>query len=175
MRHVLDVPSHSPIPGPALPGPFQVPDIADRSFLCADDVADFAVAGGVLTGSRRTESWHLDRTGHFTCGTRATMSDSLAAWALDPHRLIEAFIDGRPERTCSPLWVIVEERPSSGVERCDPPGEQDAEQYLRLRRQLEVAGITLLDAVFFDDRRHWWSMCELLTGSTAWSRRSAAA
>ncbi len=170
MRHVLDVPF-----GTSLTQPDIIPDIGERPFLCADDVVRFAEMGGVLTGQQRTESWHLDRHGHFTCGTRPTMMDSLADWAANPRRLIEAFIAGRPGRTCSPVWVIVDERPTVNWGGCEPPGEADVEQFLRLQRQLEVAGIRLVDAVIFDDRRHWWSMCELLTGSTTWSMRSTAA
>jgi len=166
MRHILNLPQASPIPCPP-PGL----DIAARPFLCADDVAQCAVEGGILTGQRRTQSWHLARDGQFTCGTRATCSDSLADWAAQPNRLIEAFLDGRAEGSCSPIWVVIDERPLGLTDPCEPPGEHDAEQYLRLQRQLEVAGITLVDAVVFDDQRHWWSMCELLTGTTAWSAR----
>jgi hypothetical protein len=168
MRHILDLPQSSPIP-------CAPPDlnVADRPFFCADDVAQFAVEGGILTGQRRTHSWHLDRDGRFTCGTRAKFSDSLADWAAQPNRLIEAFLEGRPERSCSPIWVVIDERPSGREDPCGTPGECDVEQYLRLQRQLEVAGITLVDAVAFDDQRHWWSMCELLTGTTAWSARPA--
>ena len=42
---------------------------------------------------------------------------------------------------------------------------------MRLRYQLEVAGIRLLDAVIFDGGNRWWSMCELLTGSSTWNDR----
>ena len=170
MRHVLDLPTSSPIPKPAV-----FPEIAGRSFSSAHDVARYAVDGGILSGDRRTHSWHLDRTGEFTCGTRATVCDSLESWSAHPKRLIDAFLTARPALTCSPHWVVIDERPTSGFDACSPPGEHDAEQFLRLRRQLEVAGITLMDAVIFDDQRQWWSMCELLTGSAEWKRPAAAA
>ena len=159
MRHILDL-----LPALRLPCLLPDLDVPDRPFVCADDVAQFALEGGILTGQRRTHSWHLARDGRFACGTRATCSNSLADWAAQPNRLIEAFLDGRPEQSCSPIWVVIDERPSGLPDPCELPVEHDVEQYLQ--RQLEVAGITLVDAVVFDDQRYWWSMCELLTGTT---------
>lgn len=142
-------------------------DIADRTFADAVDVARFAEEGGVLVGQSRCESWHLDPVGRWVCGTRGTMCDSLDQWAADPHRLLRAYLEGRVAGSCTPRWVIVDERPQWETDPTTPT-EADVEQFLRLRRQLAVAGITLVDAVIFDDRLHWWSICELVTGSTRW-------
>lgn len=60
-------------------------------------------------------------------------------------------IDGRP-----PRW------PGD-----DPaPSEADVEHFVRLRNQLGVVRIRLMDAVIFDGGVQWWTMCELLTGTT---------
>ena len=146
------------------------PDIHDHRFHDALDVVAYAEVGGIVSGERRCSSWHLDRDGRFACGTRATLCDSLAEWADDPERLVRAFIAARRDGGCASRWVIIDERgPVDGP--CSLPGEEDAEQFLRLRRQLEVVGIRLLDAVIFDGANRWWSMSELLTGSTRWEAR----
>ncbi len=67
------------------------------------------------------------------------------------------------------------DRSAAAGEDARPPGERDVEQFIRLRRQLDVDGITLVDAVIFDDQRHWWSINELLTGQMKWATRKAAA
>ena len=170
MRHTLD---HSAILDRA--ATHDATPFDDRLFASGLDVARSAAAGDVLVGQRRCESWHLDRDGRFVCGTRGTVLDSLANWANDPRRLVDAFLNGRSAGACSPTWVVVDERLAQSFEDAHPPGELDVEHFMRLRRQLDVAGITLVDAVIFDDQRHWWSINELLTGQMQWATRKAAA
>ncbi len=145
----------------------------DFAYHDARDVVRFAETGPLLTGRANCESWHLDRDGRYVCGTNGTHRDSLASWAADPARLVRTFLDFRTRGTCSPRWVFVDEREDDGCDDDEPagiPGEADVADFLRLRAQLEVVGLTLMDAVIFDQREHWWSMCELLTGSTQWGR-----
>lgn len=141
--------------------------VHDFAYRNASDVARFAEAAPLLTGVATTESWHLDRDGRFVCGTNGTRADSLQKWADDPTRLVRAFLAGREKGTCSPRWVIVDQRDPVDAQ----PGEGDVERFQRLRSQLEVAGMTLMDAVIFAHDGWWWSMSELLTGSTEWELR----
>ena len=143
----------------------------DVEFRDATDIASFAERAPLLTGERCCESWHLDRAGGFVCGTNGTALDSLREWAADPRRLIRSFVEFRERGTCTPHWVVVDERPPRWPGDEAQPGEADIEQFMRLRYQLEVVGITLFDAVIFDGADRWWSMCELLTGSTEWGAR----
>ncbi|MEP1122917.1 MAG: hypothetical protein ABJH68_03385 [Ilumatobacter sp.] len=145
--------------------------IHDLEFREAGDVARFAELAPLLTGEANCESWHLDRDGHFACGTNGTALDSLRDWAMDPERLVRTFLEFRRQGTCTPDWVIVDERPPRRPCEDPSPNEADVRHFMRLRRQLEVAGIRLMDAVIFDGGSQWWSMCELLTGTTVWNDR----
>lgn len=145
--------------------------IVDFEFGDANDVARFAERAPLLTGAANCESWHLDRGGRFACGTNGTALDSLREWAHDPERLVHTFIEFRTRGTCTPDWVIVDERPPRWPGDDPAPSEADIEHFMRLRYQLEVAGIRLMDAVIFDGTTRWWSMCELLTGTTTWNDR----
>lgn len=144
--------------------------LADHRFQDALDVARLAEHAPLLTGSANCESWHLDRDGRFVCGTNGTALDSLRGWAHDPERLVHTFLRFREQGTCTPDWVIIDERQPGGPGDGPAPSEADVEHFVRLRRQLEVAGIRLMDAVIFDGGSRWWSICELLTGSTNWNR-----
>ena len=158
------------------------PHIGDGTFHDARDVVAFAEAGGVDTGVTSCESWHLDPDGRFVCGTRGTSADSLERWAADPERLVRAYLDSRVVGSCTPRWVVVDCRPHVDVVGPDGSGlrpvvpvvitEADPERFLRLQRQLDVIGITLLDAVVFDGRGRWWSLRELVTGSIRWPQRA---
>ena len=114
----------------------------------------------------------LGRDGRFVCGTNGTALDSLRAWACDPERLVQSFLEFRRQGTCTPDWVVVDERPARYPGNDPAPSEADVEHFMRLRYQLDVVGLRLLDAVIFDGERRWWSMCELLTGTTRWNDRA---
>ncbi len=143
----------------------------DFEFHGAGDVARFAELAPLLTGEANCESWHLDRAGHFTCGTNGTARDSLRDWAMAPERLVRTFLEFREQGTCTPDWVVVDERPPRWPGDDPAPSEADVEHFMRLRHQLEVVGLRLMDAVIFDGGSRWWSMCELLTGTTVWNDR----
>ena len=70
---------------------------------------------------------------------------------------------------CTTRWLIVDSRPT-GIRQ--PVDAGDAEAFLRLRDELSTIGLTLLDAVVFDDQCHWWSMHEAATGTTRWPEPS---
>lgn len=146
-------------------------DITEFEFHDALDVARFAERSTLLRGRANCESWHLDRNGRFACGTNGTALDSLREWATSPERLVRTFIDFREQGTCTPDWVVIDERITRYPGHDPAPSEADVEDFLRLRNQLDVVGIRLLDAVIFDGGTRWWSMCELLTGTTTWSDR----
>ena len=145
--------------------------ITDVAFRDALDVARFAERAPLLRGRANCESWHLDRDGRWVCGTNGTARDSLRDWSADPERLVRSFLEFRLAGTCTPNWVVVDERARERPGDDPEPSEADVEHFLHLRHQLEVVGITLMDAVVFDGADGWWSMCELLTGSTAWGAR----
>lgn len=69
---------------------------------------------------------------------------------------------------CPGHWLIIDSRPSGrfGGSQVDAG---DAEAFLRLRPQMDAVGVTLLDAMVFDDQCHWWSLHELSSGSTTWA------
>lgn len=46
--------------------------------------------------------------------------------------------------------------------------EADARAFIVLRSKLRRIGVSLLDAVVFDDHQRWWSLHELTSGSTRW-------
>lgn len=142
--------------------------IDDFEFHDARDVARFAERAPLLTGAPNCASWHLGRDGRFSCGTNGTALDSMREWAVEPERLVQTFLEFRKQGTCTPDWIVVDERPPGDAPE---PGEADVEHFMRLRYQLEVAGIRLMDAVIFDGGDRWWSMCELLTGTTTWNDR----
>jgi len=145
--------------------------IHDFEFRDANDVARFAERAPLLAGEATCESWHLDRDGRFVCGTNGTELDSLRDWAFGPERLVQTYLEFRKQGTCTPNWVVVDERPSRWPGDDPTPSEADVEHFMRLRYQLEVVGIQLMDAVIFDGQAQWWSMCELLTGTTKWNDR----
>lgn len=145
--------------------------IHDFEFRDATHVARFAERASLLTGAANCESWHLGRDGRFSCGTNGTALDSLREWALDPERLISTFLEFRKQGTCTPDWIVVDERPPRWPGDDSAPSEADVQHFMRLRYQLEVVGIRLMDVVIFDGGARWWSMCELLTGTTAWNDR----
>jgi hypothetical protein len=142
--------------------------IFDFTYRDAHDVVQFAERSPMLSGAANCESWHLGRDGAFTCGTNGTALDSLRQWASNPERLVQSFLEFRTRGTCTPRWVIVDERSAAYPGDNPAPSEADIEHFMRLRYQLEVVGITLLDAVIFDGAERWWSICELLTGSCEW-------
>ena len=97
-----------------------------------DDVVDFCADDP--TGCT---SIHLDHDGAFTCGTRATVLDSLEAWATDPSRIVQAAstID-----TCGRRWIIF-------VRQDTPPTENDASHHLDIAAALACEGVDLIDTV----------------------------
>jgi hypothetical protein len=180
MAHTFTLPSQQP-PDPSWgrssglpPGrssdPSSTPpgevDIADFTFHGARDVVAFAERGGVCIGRPRCASWHLDDTGRFVCGTRGFFDDTLAGWVANPSRLLAAASDGVAGQPCGTRWVVIDER--TAARSGDVIDEGDVRHFLELRCALARVGVDLLDAVVFDDRGRWWSICELLTGSTRW-------
>ena len=137
----------------------------DRAFVSAHDVADHMATTTYLTGLDFCESWHLDSHGRFQCGTRNSALDSLDQWADDPDRLIEAVVDASKYGGCTTRWVVIDERAGG---RRPTPDESDVEQFVRLRVHMAEVGVDVLDCVTFDGEDRWWSMCELLSGSTEW-------
>lgn len=82
-------------------------------------------------------SVHIDQAGAFTCGTRATILDSLEQWATNPSRIVEASasID-----TCGRRWIIF-------VRQDAPPTEHDASHHLDIAAALRCEGVELIDTV----------------------------
>lgn len=113
------------------------------------------------------EVWHLDDLGGFKCGFNGSSNDSIHRWAEDPWALHRWRVEGLLDGGCTTRWVIVEPRPH-WRHREGVMSESDAEAFLRVRRGLSMIGVTLLDAMIFDDENHWWSLHELTTGSLDW-------
>jgi hypothetical protein len=112
--------------------------------------------------------WHLDEHGAMRSYYKAFTVDSIRRWADDPRDLFITRSSDGSDLDATERWLIVESRQAW---RCNRPlvDERDAEAFLRLRATLAPDGIELLDAVVFDDERHWWSMHELTSGTTRWN------
>lgn len=151
------------------------PSIETFRFHCAEDVVRFARHNPSIGATTWPETWHLGEDGQLCCYQKGSSIDSIHSLAEDPAALLEVRAAGSREGACTDRWVLVDSRPRwfSDAGTVD---EADAAAFLTLRASLGRGGIELLDAVVFDDQRHWWSLHELTTGSTAWARprRSAA-
>ncbi len=88
-------------------------------------------------------SVHLDSDGSFTCGTRATILDSLEQWATDPSRIVNA----AATTTCGRRWIIF-------VRQDSPPNEHDASHFLDIRAALACEGVDLIDCVIAWNANH---------------------
>ena len=147
----------------------EVPGITSFRFEEADDVATWASFNCSMAGhAPRIDAWHLDNEGAFACWTRGGTT-TLKEWAKDPWPLLRSRRVGLREGGCADRWVMVESRPT-WLHPAPTLTEADAEAFVRLRSRLERVGVSLLDAVVFDDLQHWWSLHELITGSTRWAR-----
>ena len=143
------------------------PSISAFRFVDALDVVRWAELDCTIGWQTRPDVWHLNDSGEFSCYQKCSTLDSIRQWAKNAPPMCRA----RPEPAradCPDRWVVVESRPSW---LHDQPivDERDGEAFLTLRRKLVRDGITLLDAVLFDDEGHWWSMHELTTGTTSWA------
>lgn len=153
---------------PPIDEQFIAPSALGRTFHDALDVVEFAELGGAGCGQARCESWHLDDTGLYTCESRACRGDTLADWADDPGPLIAAATKQVGPLSCGNRWVVVEGRSTSMNDEV-VVDEGDVQQFIEFRCEMARVGIDVVDAVIFDDQSRWWSICELLTGSTRWA------
>lgn len=160
---VLEGPSH-PLLDP--------PPLAEPLFLRGvEDLVDWASGTPEVGAVDWLDVWHLAPGGEVTCQCESCSCSSLVGWAVDPTPLLQLRYGGLDRATCGDDWLIVESRsPRSGT--CLPPCDADREAFERLVQELGGVGVTLLDAVVFDDDGHWWSMRELTTGSIEWPDRT---
>lgn len=142
-----------------------IPDIETYQFADALDVVALAEVDRLLGWKTWPEVWHLDDEGRFRCYFKASTLDSLQRWADDPWPLHRSRAEGLTEGGCPDRWLIVDSRPR-GIR--DPVDDTDAVAFLRVREDLRSIGLTLVDAVVFDDQGHWWSMHEQTCGTTRW-------
>lgn len=140
--------------------------IEDREFADALDVVSWAERDRTLGWKTWPEVWHLDDRGRFHCYYKASSLSSLQRWADDPSDLYRSRAEGlRDPDGCTERWLIVDSRPAR---LSPPPTEADVAAFSRVREALGSIDVLLLDAVVFDDGCHWWSMWELVTGTTRW-------
>jgi hypothetical protein len=147
-----------------------LPPIDSLRFEGAGDVVALAEVDRCIGWKTWPEVWHLHGEGKFCCYYKASSLDSIRAWADDPAPLHRSRSEGlRSREGCTTRWLIVDSRPAW---RHPPPvvDNVDLEAFTRLRREMATIGITLLDAVVFDDDGHWWSLHELTTGTTTWAK-----
>lgn len=138
-------------------------------FADALDVVALAQVDRCIGWRTWPEVWHLDDEGRFNCCYKGSSIDTLRAWADDPTPLRRSRREGlRSRGGCTARWMIVDSRPAW---RRPPPvvDDLDVEAFGRLRREMASIGITLLDAVVFDDDNHWWSLHEITDGTTSWT------
>ena len=141
------------------------PEITTHRFADALDVVALAEVDRLIGWKTWPEVWHLDDEARFRCYFRASTMDGVKRWADDPSDLHRSRIAGIADGGCPKRWLIVDSRPT-GIRQ--PVDDGDAEAFLRLRDELGTVGLTLVDAVVFDDRWHWWSMHEETSGTTRW-------
>jgi len=145
-----------------------LPDITTYRFHDALDVVAYAARDLVIGSKTWPEVWHLDDEGRFCCYCKGSSLDSLERWAVDSTPLVRSRACGVSSSDgCADGWVVVDSKPS--WLRGEPiVTEATVAAFLMVRDRLALLGVTLLDAVIFDDLRHWWSIHELITGTTAW-------
>ena len=136
------------------------------TFACAEDVVELARRDPLIGRLTWPETFHVDPAGLMTCSSKGGSFCGVKAWADDVDEMLECRVTVL-DAPCPDDWFIIESRPAFMY---PPPtvDEGDAEAFVVLRRELAEAGIRLLDAVVFDDGCHWWSMHELVTGTTTW-------
>ena len=150
----------------------ELPELEQFRFNSADDVVAWAQRDRTIGWMTWPEVWHLDDEGAFRCYYKAFSRDSIRRWAEDPTDLHRSRQQCLAEGECAGRWLIVESRPTWHVGE-PTVDERDAEAFGSLRRELASIGVTLVDAVIFDDARHWWSMHELTSGAATWPPPSA--
>ncbi len=153
--------TYTPLQAPGDP----LPDITDYRFHDALDVADYARRNRQIGWQTWPDIWHLDDDGLMRCASRCSSLDGIRWWAEEAYFLRRTREASLETGTCPTRWVIVESRV---VFDGDVMHEGDVVAYHAVRRELAALGVTLLDAVIFDDKCHWWSMHELTTGTTRW-------
>jgi len=151
----------------------EVPDLESYRFTDALDVVALAELDRTQGWKTWPEVWHLDDEGRLRCAFRASSGQTLQRWADDPRPLRRSRAEGLADGGCPDRWLIVDSRPCglsfrAGVDESDPAA------FLAIRRDLATIGLTLVDAVVFDDQGHWWSMHELTSGTTRWPEPGAA-
>ena len=145
------------------------PDITTYRFRDARDVVTYAERDVLIGWATWPDVWHLDDAGRFCCYYKGSSLDSLERWAVDSTPLVRSRACGVSSSDgCADGWVVVDSKPS-GLRGEPAVTEATVAAFLLVRDRLELLGVTLLDAVIFDDLRHWWSIHELITGTTAWS------
>jgi hypothetical protein len=151
----------------AIPGD-PVPDITTFRFRDALDVVAYAERDRTIGWATWPDVWHLDDEGRFHCYFKGSSLDSLERWAHDPTPLLTSRACGVSSRDgCRDRWVVVDSKPS-WLHDQPTVSEATVAAFLVVRDHLRPVGVTLLDAVIFDDVRHWWSINEVITGATAW-------
>ena len=142
------------------------PNPFDHLFRDAADLAAFAELDRLSLWRTWPEIWHLDSDGFFTCMTKGTTSLTVRSIADRPQTILGCRLAPSPD--CPDNWVILEHRMAWQRDGMDVT-DIDATAFVRLRRELAEFGITLLDVVIVNDDLRWWSLEEMVNGSTAWA------
>ena len=144
------------------------PNIDEFRFNDALDVVAWAELDRLVGHWRNwPETFHIDETGRFHCYDKSGTGATVRQFAEDPTYFEDSRL-GFLEGGCPPRWFIVESRPRCVYEDEQQPTEGDVAAFMALRRRVAARGIALVDDIVFDDAFHWWSMQELVSGSTAW-------
>lgn len=141
--------------------------VALPTVTCVADVVEWASDEPDVGTYDWLDVWHLRGDGVVTCTAEAGAQSSIVGWAVEPGPLVGLRLDGLDKGDCGTDWLIVDARTRrSGT--CVPPCRADRLAFAMVQEELADVGVRLLDAVVFDDDGHWWSLRELVTGSTAW-------
>lgn len=154
-----------------------VPDLDDYRFNDALDVVAYAQHERCIGWRTWPEVWHLDASGKFQCYFAASTLSSLDDWATYPYDLLASRYHGlRSSEGCADRWLVIDSRPKWMMDGDLKSSvcEDDVRAFCEVRQSMADIGVHLVDVMVFDDQRHWWSLHELTSRTTTWSKEPPA-
>ena len=121
------------------------PELGDFLFRSPLDVAAYAELEPLVTWRTYPDVWHLDESGAFRCGSKASSCQTVRTLAKRPGAMLRCRETELGYR-CPDRWVVTEPRHEWLGDRYRV-NEGDAQAFLALRRGLARHGITLLDVM----------------------------
>ena len=147
------------------------PQLTSFVYRDALDVVRYSELEPLTTWYTYPHAWHLDDGGVWRCCSKGSSFDSVRRYADEPEIMLHCR-ETPVKPPCPNNWVMLEPRRPYREDEYQV-SEEDARAFIILRGRLAVYGISLLDVVVFDQDKHWWSLHEVTSGTTAWTFPSA--